>query len=229
MKKERLFLWVIAVLIIGGTVFALAMLPKKETGPNDRNNQIVELPAVSDTDWMAGNKESSVTLIEYGDFQCPACAAYHPLVKKMLEENGQEFKFVYRHFPLRQHAQAKDAAYAVEAAGRQGKFWEMYDIVYTRQNDWAGKTNAKDIFLGYANTLGLNSGQFVLDRGSSEIKDRVEKDTADGLKAGINSTPSFFLNDKKIQPRNYDEFVNFIKQAGVSSSPSPAAIPTSTL
>ena len=102
----------------------------------------------------------------------------------------------------------------------------MYDIVYTRQNDWAGKTNAKDIFLGYANTLGLNSGQFVLDRGSSEIKDRVEKDTADGLKAGINSTPSFFLNDKKIQPRNYDEFVNFIKQARVTSSPSPVATPT---
>lgn len=227
MKKERIILWIIAVLIIGGTVFALAMLPKKETGPNDQNNQTVELPAVSDADWMAGNKESAVTLIEYGDFQCPACAAYHPLVKKMLEENGQEFRFVYRHFPLRQHAQAKDAAYAVEAAGRQGKFWEIYDMVYTHQNDWAGKTNAKDIFSGYANSLGLNMEQFNQDRGSSEVKDRVEKDTQDGLKAGLNSTPSFFVNGKKIQPQSYAEFVNFIKQAG-SASPSPSSEPTAT-
>src|SRR3989344_2502400 len=190
MKKERIILWIIAILIIGGTVFALAMLPKKETGPNDQNNQTVELPAVSDADWIAGNKDSAVILIEYGDFQCPACAAYHPFVKKMLEENGQEFKFVYRHFPLRQHTQAKDASYAAEAAGRQGKFWEMYDMLYTRQNDWAGKTNAKDIFLNYATSLGLNPGQFALDRDSSEVKNRAEKDTEDGLKVGINSTPS---------------------------------------
>src|SRR3989338_8892317 len=162
MKKERVFLWIIAILIIGGTVFALAKLPKKEIGPTD--DQTVELPAVTDTDWISGNKESAVTLIEYGDFQCPACAAYHPLVKKMLEDNAEEFKFVYRHFPLRQHTQAKDASYAAEAAGRQGKFWEMYDMLYTKQNDWAGKTNAKDIFLDYATSLGLNSGQFALDR-----------------------------------------------------------------
>ncbi|TSC75174.1 MAG: protein-disulfide isomerase [Parcubacteria group bacterium Gr01-1014_44] len=224
MKRERIILWIAVVLILGGTVFALAKLPKKETGTS---NQVVELSAVSSADWVMGNKEAAVTLIEYGDFQCPACAAYHPLVKKMLEENGQNFKFVYRHFPLKQHAQAKDASYAAEAAGRQGKFWEMYDLVYTRQNDWAGKVNAKDIFLGYANSLGLNAEQFNKDRASSEVKDRVEKDTQDGLRAGLNSTPSFFVNGKKIQPRDYDEFLNFIKQAGVSLSPvaSPSATP----
>lgn len=217
MRKESLILWVVVILMVGGTVFALAKLPKKTVVPGPSDQPLIAIPAVSAVDWLAGNKESAVTLVEYGDFQCPACAAYHPLVNKLLKEQGENFRFVYRHFPLRQHLQAKDAAYAAEAAGRQGKFWEMYDLIFQNQIDWAEKSKAKDIFLGYAVSLELDAEQFKKDRDLSEVKTRVEKDAQDGLKIGVNSTPTFYLNAKKIQPRNYDEFVNLLKQAGGAS------------
>lgn len=223
MKKESAILWMAAVLIIGGTVFVLAKLSKPEIGPSDERT--AQLPAISETDLVTGNRESNTTLVEYSDFQCPACAAYHPLIKKMLSENGQDFRFVYRHFPLRQHAQAKEAAYAAEAAGRQNKFWEMHDLIFAGQNNWAQKISAKDIFLTYARSLNLDIERFSQDRGLSEIKDKVETDLQGGLKINVNATPTFFLNGKKIQPRNYDEFVNFIKQAGIDSSFSPVASP----
>ena len=223
---KRFLFWGLIVIILGGTVFALAKLPKKEIA-SPGQGQVVQLATITAADWVAGNKESAVTLVEYSDFQCPACAAYYPLIKKMLKENSQDFQFVYRHFPLRQHAQAKDAAYAAEAAGRQGKFWEMTDLIFNGQTSWAGKVNAKDIFLEYAKSLNLNLEKFNQDRNSGEIKDRVEKDLQDGLGIGANSTPSFYLAGRKIQPRNYDEFVNFIKQAGAATPP-PAGGPSVT-
>jgi len=224
-KQGKILLWAIVILILGGTVFALAMLPKKEVVDRPGNDQTAQVPPVTDVDWIAGNKNSTVTLVEYADFQCPACAAYHPLVGKLLKENGQDFRLVYRHFPLRQHAQAKDAAYAAEAAGRQGKFFEMYDLIYRGQSSWAEKNNAKDIFLDYVKTLDLNLEQYNKDFNSSEVKNRVEADLQSALKIGVNSTPTFYLNQKKIQPQSYEEFVNLIKQANVDSTSSPQATP----
>ena len=222
MKKERIILWTITVLILGGTVFALAKLPKSEKRPLE--GRIVDLPAVTEADWITGNKSSTNTLVEYGDFQCPACGSYHSLIKKLLTEHGKDFRFVFRHFPLQQHANAKNAAYAAEAAGRQRKFWEMHDMIYEHQSDWSEKTNAQDIFLGYANALKLNADQFKKDRGLAEVEDRVNKNLQEGLKIRINATPTFFLNGKQIQPQTYDQFVNFIKPAGsVSPSPIPSA------
>ena len=227
-KQGKVLLWTVVILILGGTVFALAMLPKKEpTEPN--NSQTVQVPSVAETDWVKGNKNSEVTLVEYGDFQCPACAAYHPLVDKLLKEEGQNFQLVYRHFPLRQHNKAKPAAYAAEAAGRQGKFFEMYDLIYQGQNNWAEKINPKDVFLDYVRSLNLNLERYNKDFNSSEVKSRVEADLQSALKIGVNSTPTFYLMDstnspqvgKKIQPRNYDEFVNLIKQAHAIPSTTP--------
>lgn len=223
MRKERVLFWFMAVLIVGGTVFALAKLPKKETG--QPNSDIIELSPIIAADWVIGNKESQNTLMEYGDFQCPACAAYKPLVDQLLKEQGANFRFVYRHFPLRQHFQAKDAAYAAEAAGKQGKFWTIYDLIYKYQTDWAEKTNAKNIFLDYVSSLGLNLEQFKKDRDLAEIKNRIEKDIQEGLKIGINSTPTFYLNGKKIQPRSYEEFSNLIKQSNVTPTPSTSPQP----
>lgn len=221
-KQGKVLLWVIVVLILGGTVFALAKLPKKTEHPAATG----ELQAISATDWFTANPESKVELIEYGDFQCPACAAYETILQKLLEEKGKEFKFVYRNFPLAQHANAKIAAYAAGAAGKQGKFWEMHDLIFAGQNSWEGKSNGgtKDIFGEYAKTLNLNLEQFNQDISSAEVKNKVEVDYQSGLKAGVNSTPTFYLNRKRIQPQNYAELANLIKQAN-SVSPSPSATP----
>ena len=241
---KRVLFWTIIILILGGTVFVLAMLPRKEAGPANNNGQTAEVPSITATDWVKGSPEAGVTLVEYGDFQCPACAAYHPLVDKLLKEKGQNFQFVYRHFPLRQHNNAKPAAYAAEAAGRQGKFFEMYDLIYQGQTNWAEKINPKDIFLDYARSLNLNLEQYNKDFNSAEAKGRVEADLQSAIKLGVNSTPTFYLMDstpstdsgqasspqasKRIQPRNYDEFASLIKQTNVDSINSPQATPNAT-
>ena len=92
--------------------------------------------AVSDSDWVKGNRSAPVVLVEYSDFQCPACAASAPLVKQLTEEFGNKIAFVYRHFPLPQHKNAYPAAQAAEAAGKQGKFWEMADLIFANQTKW---------------------------------------------------------------------------------------------
>ncbi|MBI2063796.1 MAG: thioredoxin domain-containing protein [Candidatus Yanofskybacteria bacterium] len=181
-------------------------------GRSPQSQSAVLLDAVSSSDWVTGNQESSVILIEYSDFQCPACGAYYPLVNKLIKEQGENFKFVYRHFPLQQHPNAKPAAYAAEAAGKQGKFWEMEAMIFENQNNWSGSKNADDIFRGYAGSLGLNLEQFDADRKSEEAKNKVDADSQSGVRAGVNATPTFFLNGKKIQPRGYDEFVEMVSK-----------------
>lgn len=208
---KRVFLWAVVLVVVGGSVWGLSRLAINSQGPQNQGN--VVLDAISEGDWVTGNKESKVILIEYADFQCPACGAYYPLIKELIKEQGANFKLVYRHFPLQQHQNAKPAAYSAEAAGKQGKFWEMESMIFERQRDWSESRNVDDIFLGYAKSLGLNAEQFKKDRESKEIKDNVEADYNGGIKAGVNATPTFFLNGKRIQPQNYEEFVKFINEA----------------
>ena len=127
---------------------------------------------------------------------------------------GAQVQFAYRHFPLSQHKNAKLAATVAEAAGKQGKFWEMHDLIFQNQSDWSEEKNAAVIFAKYAQEVGLDLAKFQTDIASEEIKAKIENDYKSGVKAGVNSTPSFFLNGEKItNPRNYDEFKNAILQA----------------
>lgn len=170
---------------------------------------------IKEDDWVKGNPEAEVTLIEYSDFQCPTCGAYHPVISQLTQEFGDKVKFVYRHFPLRQfHVNAELAAQAAEAAGRQGKFWEMHDLIFENQRDWSNNRTAREIFITYAENLNLDIEQFRRDLDSKEIKQKVEGNYQSGIRLGVNSIPTFFLNGKKIQnPRSYKEFKNLIQQA----------------
>ncbi|MBI2057452.1 MAG: DsbA family protein [Candidatus Yanofskybacteria bacterium] len=208
-KTRRVLMWAVIFVLLIGAVWGMVKLSDKPTD----TEQVAIIDSVSTDDWVKGNKDSKVVLIEYGDFQCPACGAYYPLVEKLADEHSNEFQFVYRHFPLQQHANAKPAAYASEAAGKQGKFWEMYNLIYSRQNDWSEKKNADDIFLEYAGSMGLNLDQFKKDKDSQDTKDKVKKNYDSGIANKVNATPTFFLNGKKIQPQSYEEFANLIKQA----------------
>ena len=156
----------------------------------------------------------SVSLVEFGDFECPACSAYNPLVKQVLAEFAGKITFAFKNFPLSQHANAPISSYAAEAAGLQGKYWQMHDKLYESQSDWANSTDAKAIFEGYAKDLGLNVTQFDSDISSQKVKNFIQKDVADGTTIGINSTPTFYVNGVKIDsPGSLDGFKKIIQEA----------------
>ena len=174
-----------------------------------------ELLSLKADDWIEGNKDSKVIIVEYLDFECEACGAYYPLVKRLSEEYGDKVAFVTRYFPLPGHRNSITSALAVESAGKQGKYWEMYDIVFENQSAWGEKQITEPtIFKGYAQQLGLDMEKFNKDVVSKEVKGRINRDKSDGIKLNIQSTPTFFLNGKKIEnPRGYEAFKKIIDES----------------
>lgn len=170
---------------------------------------------ISAMDVALGPENARVTIIEYSDLQCPACAAYAPVVKQILEKYPDDVRFVYRHFPLNQiHPNAYEAALAVEAAGKQGKFWEMHDLLFANQSAWARVGAPLESFLAYAGQLELDVAQFEADYRSDAVKDKVAADQASGYAAGISATPTFFLNGAPLSnPRGLEGFVTAIDAA----------------
>lgn len=190
--------------VMGGLVWLAEGQDSDQPNPIDNT--------VSTQDHIKGNAEASVTIVEYGDFQCPACAAYAPVGEQLMEEYGDRVRFVFRHFPLKTiHANAVAGSRAAEAAGNQGKFWEMHDILYANQNTWAELNNPTDQFVSFAEALELNVDQFKTDMNSKEVKDRVEADYDSANAAGLSSTPSFFLNGSPINPRSYEDFADLVQ------------------
>lgn len=167
-----------------------------------------EVTEVASDDWIKGNPEASVTLIEYADFQCPACASYHPIVKQLTSEFPDDLRVVFRHFPLVNiHPNAMSAAKAAEAAGAQGKFWEMHDLLFEKQAQWSNERSPQGIFEEFAAELGLDIDQFKGDYNSSEVETSITTDIAVGNNTGINATPTFILNGVIIHaPRSVDDF-----------------------
>lgn len=146
--------------------------------------------AVNSNDHHSGNVNAAITLVEYGDFQCPHCKHAHTLVKRLLKEKGDEFHFVFRNFPLREiHRFAHNAAIAAEAAGKQGKFWEMHDVIFDNQNRLTA-----NYLMSLAESIGLDQVQFARDSNSEEVAKKVERDFESGIRSGVNGTPTFFLN-----------------------------------
>src|SRR3989344_1201874 len=207
--KEYVAFGIVIAIIIAGFVFLGVKFGKN--GGSEAPALLVSV--INASDWTKGNKESKTVLIEYSDFQCPACAAYHPIVRQVMDNFSDKVVFVYRHFPLSQHKNAELAAITAEAAGQQGKFWEMHDDIFNNQKEWSENSNAKELFIKYAGNIGLNVEQFKLDIEIKELKDKVKRDLNSGISAGVNSTPTFFLNAKKVSPTSYEDFKNIIEQS----------------
>lgn len=198
------------------TIVAAVVSSGSLEGPSGRSD--IPAPPVTDSDWAVGPRDAKVTLIEYADFQCPACKSYHPMVKRLLAEYGDRILFVSRNFPLYSiHPNAGISAQAVEAAGLQGKYWEMYDILFERQGEWAStRTNqvVERHFNGYAEEIGLDLERFGEDINSDQVLRRIEADVDSARDVGVNSTPTFYMNLQQIQnPRSYDEFKSIIDNA----------------
>jgi protein-disulfide isomerase len=195
--------------VLGGALFGMIKLASYQSA--------VVVKAVTPDDWIQGDIQAPAVLVEYSDFQCPACAAYYPLTKRLQKELGPDkFLFVYRNFPLYQiHANARLAAQAAEAAGKQKKFWEMHDRLFETQQTWEeyDTNKAQNTFASYAESLKLNKDQFIKDLNSPEVKQAVEDDIQSGEAAKVDATPTFFLNGKKLPlVSNYEEFKKIIEQ-----------------
>ncbi|MEI6346294.1 MAG: thioredoxin domain-containing protein [bacterium] len=233
MKQEQnytIWLWVFVGVVLIGVVAAMVKLASvTQSGTTPVVQTVNILPTVSSADWILGNPNASTTLVEYGDFQCPACGVFSSVVNSIQKELGPNLRVIFRHFPLQQHANARTAAQAAEAAGKQGKFWEMHDMIYEHQRDWSekSKTDAIAVFAGYAQKLKLNIDTFGKDMNDGKLVDKIEASFDQGVSFGVDSTPTFFLNNTKLSPRSYAEFRNAIfAAAGVSTStavvPAPA-------
>src|SRR3989344_3570177 len=183
-KVKAVALWsaVFAVLIIG--IGGIVYLAAKGAGGGDEG-QTASLILAED-DWIKGQTEAKAVLVEYSDFQCPACAYFMPVLEKLSRDFPNDLKIIYRHFPLPQHKNAKLAAYAAEAAGQQRKFFEMADMIFEKQTVWSNFSNskAKELFIDFAKNLELNTEQFENDIENDDIKKSDEDDykSGDGLK-----------------------------------------------
>ncbi len=217
MIKQAILWGVTLFVIIGATAGIVWSVKNGSTS----NVTIGSIPEVTASDWVRGNENSTVVIVEYSDFQCPACAAYYEVVKKLMDEDfGDKVKFVYRHFPLIEtHFQAALAVSASESAGLQGKFWQMHDKLFENQITWANNPKAREIFIDYAKELGLNVEEFTKNLDSKEGKEKAINAYKASIKMGLNSTPSFFINGKKIQnPQSYEDFRNIINQSIADNS-----------
>lgn len=154
---------------------------------------------------MLGSPTASVTVEEFADFQCPACAGTFSLFKQIQQAYGNRIKFVFRNFPLQMHDKAYEAAVAAEAAGLQGpdKFWAMHDLLYTNQKEWSGSDlNYRQLFADYAARVGLDVDKFRLDAAGLAAKTRVDADLRRGRALNVSSTPTVLING---QPVSYPE------------------------
>lgn len=150
----------------------------------------------------------AVTLVEYSDYQCPACAYFHPIVKKLKDHFGDRLKVEYRYFPLNSHQYAALAARAAQAAKNQDKFLQMHNMLFENQDRWASAGNPQSIFTGYAKKIGLNLDQFQNDLNAAETQKTVMEERQQGRNMGVDATPTFFINGEKMMqlPQSFEEF-----------------------
>jgi protein-disulfide isomerase len=143
-----------------------------------------------------GPADATVTLEEFGDFQCPPCGKLSEPINQLQKQYN--LRLIYREFPLANHAHAKEAAFAAEAAGRQGRFWQMHDLLFREQAVWSYSTDARALFHAYAGMLQLDLGRFKKDIDSSEVQQQVESDQHRGTAIGVKTTPTIFLNNEAL-------------------------------
>lgn len=206
MNKQFIAVLVLVVAALFG-VFALA---SKSTDKSGSPSVTVE-----PSNHTVGTGNKNVTLVEYGDFECPACKQYFPLVQQVKKDYGDEITFQFRHFPLVQiHPNAFLAARAAEAAGMQGKFFEMHDLLYENQDSWKAAGSVTTVFEGYAEQLGLDLEKFKADVISEQVNATINADIKAGQAIGANSTPTFAINGQKIEnPTTLEEFKKVIDDA----------------
>lgn len=169
---------------------------------------------VSDADHVRGNRDASLTLTVYADFQCPACLTETEVISRAWLQISDKVKLVFRHYPLDIHQHAFLAARYAEAAGRQDKFWEMHDVLYGNQALWSSVQDPAEMFDSYATELGLDLEQLKDDIDRPEIRNKILGDQRGGTRAGVRGTPSLFMNGRLVSnPQSSSELVQRVNNA----------------
>lgn len=185
---DKRFLIIMAIIIaafIGIFVF---------TGSGDDNGAV----GVT-SNHTKGNNTKNVELLAYEDFQCPACGAFEPIVNEVFSKYENDILYKFRHFPIDTiHPNARAASRAAEAAGKQNKFFDMYDILFANQQAWSESEEAKTIFISYAEQLQLDIPKFEEDYTSEAVNSTINADKQEGNDRGVTGTPTFYLNGTKL-------------------------------
>ncbi len=156
---------------------------------------------------------AKVTIVEYSDYQCPACAYYHPIVDSLKQEFGDDLSVEYKYFPLNSHQYAALAARAAEAARNQGKFLEMHNMLFENQQQWSSSNNPISSIINYARELDLDMDKFRQELNAAETQQIVMEEKQEGIQRGVNSTPTFYINGEKLEqnPNTYNGFKSIIE------------------
>ncbi|MBI4062612.1 thioredoxin domain-containing protein [Candidatus Gottesmanbacteria bacterium] len=200
-SKFLLGIIVATIVLIGGAI----ILFSRPAGPLQALAREELIPTGT---YTKGNASASAYLVEFSDFQCPACKDFQPVVDELVTQHQDNLLFVYRHFPLDQHEFAVPAAIAAEAAGRQEKFWEMYALLFTNQEKFSAI-----LWSELAKQVGLDLTQFEAATSDPSVAEKITADRAYGLKIGVTSTPTFYLNGIKLTLTSYDDLRRAVKNA----------------
>ncbi len=206
--------FLITLLILTTIIVGIFIFSKKD------NKDSTTTKNIQPTNHIKGQGKSGVTLVEYGDFQCPACYQYEPMVRQIVDKYIDQITFQFRNFPLSSiHPNAFAASRAAEAADKQGKFWEMHDKLYETQDpsgksSWNASSNPSTFFHQFAKDLGLDVEKFKADYASEQINSLINADLTEGKKIPVEGTPTFQLNGVKIEnPRSFEDFAKLIDEA----------------
>ena len=206
MKRALPFLIIVAVMVAAGVIAwylkqSAAQAPVPTPTPNASHPAIpakVSEPG-ADPPHALGDAKAPVTLEEFGDFQCPPCGALHPILKTMEQEFGPRLRIVFREYPLvPAHEHALAAARSAEAAGMQGRFWEMHDLIYENQKSWSNAFDVRPIFEGYATKIGLDLEKFRRDLSSETVAQRIFLDGKRARAFGVQGTPTVYMNGREV-------------------------------
>ncbi|HKB88650.1 MAG TPA: thioredoxin domain-containing protein [Patescibacteria group bacterium] len=218
--KGILFGTLATIILIAGGIFLMTKGSSAPTVTNSKKvSQDILIPkneyvtsGIQNGNYLPATESAKVILVEFGDYQCPACGEYHPLIKQLLTEFAGRINFVFRNFPLSQHKNSQGSAMAAEAVGINGKFWQMHDKLYETQAEWSVLPDPKDVFASYAASLGVESNKFISDFNSQVIKDKIKADLNDANLININATPTFYINGTKLEtlPNSYDELKKLV-------------------
>ncbi|OGD83698.1 hypothetical protein A3G14_00780 [Candidatus Curtissbacteria bacterium RIFCSPLOWO2_12_FULL_38_9] len=228
MSSEHKFLLgfaaVTVVIILIGAFFLGKQSDSQQTS-GQAQQTVDQSELISNAPHTVGDPGAAVVVVEFADLQCPACRSADPIVHQLLENYGEDVYYVFRHYPLSIHKNAKKAAQAAEAAASQGKFFEMVEKLYASQSDWQDSGNAQEHFETYAAEIGLNIDQFKSE--INQFNDPIESDFALGNRFGVQSTPTFFINGERysgvVQLAQFEQIINSSKEKtnGANTSESP--------
>jgi protein-disulfide isomerase len=213
-KKAWIIFAAVCVVVLGGLIYLSGKNKIDVSNVDISKIQPANAQSGQIADHVFGKADSKVMLVEYGDYQCPGCGSAYPTLKALSEKYEGQIAFVFRNFPLTTiHPNARAAAAVAEAAGLQGKYWEMHNKLYETQSSWENLsgTERTDFFAGYASDLGMNVDTFKADLSGANVNQKISFDQAVGKKAKVNATPTIYLNGKQIEQDTWGDQAKFDK------------------